>query len=221
MRFITRNDNQTLADPVQELIARLRQQGITDERVLAVMTDIPRDLFVPADQRQLAWENTALGIAHGQTISQPFVVALMTASLELTPHDRVLEIGTGSGYQAAILSRLAREVITIERIPDLAATAVRRFEELDIRNIQTITGDGSLGWSSGAPFDAIIVTAAAQHLPEQLVAQLSEDRGRMVIPLGPPDDERLTLFQMNDGELSRIDLGGVRFVPLIRNHNGK
>lgn len=198
------------------LLAELRRQGIRDERVLAALERIPRDRFVESNCKDSAWANIALGIPCGQTISQPFVVALMTLSLELSGNERVLEVGTGSGYQAAVLAELAREVITIERIPELAASAVARFETLGIGNIVSIVGDGSDGWAAGAPYDAIIVTAGARELPAELLDQLDPDHGRLVIPLGPATDERLTLFRMDRGARTRHDLGSVRFVPLIR-----
>jgi protein-L-isoaspartate(D-aspartate) O-methyltransferase len=182
------------------------------------MARIPRDVFIGRDLQCSAWENVALAIPHGQTISQPFVVALMSQSLALDGSERVLEVGTGSGYQAAVLSELAREVITIERIPALAAAAIARFDTLAIRTIISIVGDGSDGWGPGAPYDAIMVTAGARQVPAELLAQLSPEHGRMVIPVGPSDGERLTLVRMSKGELSRQDLGSVRFVPLIRDH---
>ncbi len=146
------------------------------------------------------------------------LVALMTQALALNGRERVLEIGTGSGYQAAILAALVREVITIERIPALSAQALERFDTLGIHNIVSIVGDGSNGWPPGAPFDAIMVTAGARAEPVELLRQLSPEHGRMVIPIGPSDGERLTLFRMVNGELIRQDLGSVRFVPLIRDH---
>jgi protein-L-isoaspartate(D-aspartate) O-methyltransferase len=203
------------------LLDQLRRQGIHDERVLDAMDRIPRARFVEPTLRDSAWENIALAIPKGQTISQPSVVALMTQALALDGTERVLEVGTGSGYQAAVLSLLAREVVSIERIPELAASAVARFEELEIRNVLSIVGDGSDGWEPGAPYDAIIVTAAARQLPRELLAQLDSVHGRMVIPLGPVDDEHLTLLRMTDGLLTRKDLGGVRFVPLIRDRHGE
>ena len=207
--------------PNRALIAELRQQGITDGRVLRAMERIPRDRFVPDELTASAWANVALAIPHGQTISQPFVVALMTQALALKPTDRVLEIGTGSGYQAAILSALVHEVITIERIPELAATAIVRLQSLGIDNVRSMVGDGSRGWAAGAPYDAIMVTAGTPQAPEALIEQLSQDDGRMVIPLGPAGDERLTLFRKNHGTLTSHDLGGVRFVPLIRGRTGE
>ncbi|MCA9861007.1 MAG: protein-L-isoaspartate(D-aspartate) O-methyltransferase [Thermomicrobiales bacterium] len=199
------------------LIAALRRQGIHDERVLAAIDRVPRAAFVDPDLRHLAWENAALAIPHGQTISQPYVVALMTQALQLSEGDRVLEIGTGSGYQAAILAQLAGEVVTIERIPELSDSAARLFRSLDIHNIVSILGDGSDGWAPSAPYDAIIVTAGARSVPAPLLDQLSGAGGRMIIPVGPPDDERLKLIRKEGEATTTTDLGGVRFVPLISN----
>lgn len=215
MSHTNREGQHRAPSPRELLIAELRQQGITDERVLAAMQHVPRDRFVPPELAASAWDNVALAIPHGQTISQPFVVALMTQSLALEPDDRVLEIGTGSGYQSAILAELARDVVTIERIPALAESAATLLDSLGIDNVRSIIGDGSQGWRQGAPFDAIIVTAGARDVPVALIEQLSRIDGRMVIPLGPPENERLTLFQMKNGKFTRSDLGGVRFVPLI------
>jgi protein-L-isoaspartate(D-aspartate) O-methyltransferase len=202
-----------------DLLDELRRQGITDERVIEAMDRAPRAFFLDPELASEAWRNVALAIPHQQTISQPFVVALMTQALALDGSERVLEVGTGSGYQAAILSELAREVITIERIPALAAAAGARFDALGIRNIISIVGDGSSGWAPAAPYDAIMVTAGARTEPTELLAQLAPEHGRMVIPIGPTDGERLILFRKNQGALSRQDLGSVRFVPLIRDHS--
>jgi protein-L-isoaspartate(D-aspartate) O-methyltransferase len=197
------------------LLFELRRQGIVDERVLEAMSAIPRSLFVEPELRDSAWKNVALAIPHRQTISQPFVVALMTQALGLNGSERVLEVGTGSGYQAAILARLVREVITIERISELAATAVERFELLGIRNVTSFVGDGSQGWEPAAPYDAIMVTAGARKAPGALFEQLRSDGGRMVMPVGWRINQHLKLFRKVDGVLDSTDLGGVRFVPLI------
>ena len=197
------------------LLEQLRRQGIADERVLEALYQVPRALFVEPELAESAWENTALTIPHRQTISQPFVVALMTQALELTGSERVLEIGTGSGYQAAVLALLASEVITIERIPALAEAAVGRLEALEIRNVLSIVGDGSTGWELGAPYDAIMVTAGARTVPQALLDQLSESNGRMIIPVGPADDEHLRRLRKHGGSVTSTDLGAVRFVPLI------
>jgi protein-L-isoaspartate(D-aspartate) O-methyltransferase len=199
----------------QALLEQLRRQGIEDERVLDALERVPRAFFVEPEQVESAWDNTALSIPHRQTISQPFVVALMTQVLELTGTERVLEIGTGSGYQAAVLAMLAREVITVERIAALAEAAVDRLEALEIHNVLSIVGDGSSGWEPGAPYDAIMVTAGARSVPQALLDQLSESNGRMVIPVGPVDDEHLRRLRKHGDDVTFTDLGAVRFVPLI------
>lgn len=197
------------------LLMELRGQGITDTAVLNALEKTPREMFVPGHLQDQAWENTALPIGHGQTISQPIVVAVMTARLQVTDRMRVLEIGTGSGYQAAILSRLARRVYTIERHRELALEAQARFEVLGLHNISTRIGDGSRGWPEAAPFDRIIVTAAAQRVPERLLEQLGPD-GIMVIPVGETsrDQKLLRIVRTQDGfrEEALLD---VRFVPLV------
>ena len=197
------------------LLDQLRQQGIVDERVLDALDQVPRAYFVEPDLNASAWDNIALSIPCEQTISQPFVVALMTQALELTGTERVLEIGTGSGYQAAVLAHMAREVITIERIPALAQTAMARFKALDMHNVRSIVGDGSAGWEPGAPYNAIMVTAGARSVPPALFAQLSKSNGRMIVPVGPADDEHLRRFRKHGEDVTSIDLGAVRFVPLI------
>jgi protein-L-isoaspartate(D-aspartate) O-methyltransferase len=198
------------------LLAELRHDGIRDERVLEAIAAVPRDRFVPAHLREFAWENVALPIDAGQTISQPFIVAAMTSALQLRPDDRVLEIGTGSGYQAAILAYLAAEVCSIERHPELADIARATLRAAGIDNVTILVGDGTLGWPDAPPFDRMIVTAAGPELPPPLLHQLSPNGGRLVVPIGPHDgDQRLLLVTSDGGELSRHDLGPVRFVPLI------
>ena len=197
------------------LIMTLRRSGITDTAVLAAVERIPREAFVPPSFLDQAYENRALPIGLGQTLSQPQVVALMTQALAVRPRHKVLEIGTGSGYQAAVLSRLARRVYSIERHRPLLREAERRFTELRLHNITTIAGDGNLGWREQAPFDRIILTAAAAALPRNLFDQLA-DGGIMVLPLGPDrgDQQLLRATRTADGpKLER--LGDVRFVPLL------
>jgi protein-L-isoaspartate(D-aspartate) O-methyltransferase len=195
---------------------RLRLDEVSDPLVLAAMEAVPREEFVPAHLRAAAYDDRALPIESGQTISQPVVVAYMTAQLGLSPTSRVLEIGTGSGYQAAVLAEIARDVRSIERIPRLAQTAAARLTRLGYERIKLRQGDGAQGWPEDAPFDAIIVTAAAAAVPPALLAQLAPG-GRMILPLGGPDGPQvLVLFERNPaGEFARRDLWPVRFVPLL------
>jgi protein-L-isoaspartate(D-aspartate) O-methyltransferase len=193
----------------------LRRRGIMNQNVLRAMDLVPREYFVPTEYAARAYTDHALPIACGQTISQPYVVAYMTEQLAVLPEHRVLEIGTGSGYQAAILSRLARMVVTIERYRTLAAAARIRFETLGYANIDVIVGDGLGGLPEQAPFDRIIVTAAAETVPSALVEQLV-DGGVMVLPLGPHARSQSIVKLTKSGEgITREDLIGVRFVPLV------
>jgi protein-L-isoaspartate(D-aspartate) O-methyltransferase len=193
----------------------LRGRGISDEQVLDVMGRIPRHLFVPADLRRRAYADHPLPIGEGQTISQPYVVALMTEALRLRPGDRVLEIGTGSGYQAVVLAEIVRQVYTIEIRPTLAAGAERTLRSLGYRNVEVICADGYEGWSQHAPFDAIIITAAANHIPPPLIRQLREG-GRLILPLGSTHYYQvLTLATKVAGELSLEQMGAVAFVPMV------
>ena len=192
---------------------QLFARGISDAKVLRAMSEIPRDLFVPPDQRAQAYSDRPLPIGGEQTISQPYIVALMTQELRLQPASRVLEIGTGSGYQAAVLSRLASEVYSVERIPELAEEAFRRLESLDIRNVKLRVGDGAQGWPQAAPFDGIIVTAFAEEPPGPLLSQLV-DGGRMVIPLGTSLQQTLTWIERRGDSLESHPICGCLFVPL-------
>lgn len=197
------------------LIMGLRRSGITDSKVLGAMERVARDAFVDPAFLDQAWEDRALPIAQGQTISQPFVVAFMTQALELTDRTKVLEIGTGSGYQTAILAKVARRVYTIERHRELMATAEDRFADLGLHNVHTRVGDGWKGWSEQAPFEAIIVTAAPPEVPQALIDQLA-DGGRMVIPIGRSSDvQSLVRLRRRGEEIEREDLLDVRFVPLV------
>jgi len=198
-----------------ELILRLRQAGITEQRVLAAMEAVPRDLFVEPDSRRDAYAERALPIDCGQTISAPVIVGMMTAALELTPRDRVLEIGTGSGYQTAVLSKLCRRVHTIDRFRTLVAAAEQRFKTLRLDNITTMVGDGTRGWPEAAPFDKIVVTAAAEELPTVLLEQLGPS-GILVAPVGPHDGiQKLKKIVRDGADLVERVLADVRFVPLI------
>jgi len=197
------------------LIMELRGQGITDTRVLSALERLPREEFVPEAFRDRAYENTALPLQHGQTISQPAVVAYMTQELRVEARMKVLEIGTGSGYQAAILSRLCRRVYSVERNRELLSAAEKSFKKLRINNITTRLGDGSRGWTEQAPFERIIVTAAAEAVPSELVDQLAPG-GLMIVPVGPtPIDQRLTRVRRTDGGIETEPLWPVRFVPLV------
>lgn len=198
------------------LLMKLRTGGIQDTNVLAAMESIPRELFVEDAFRDHAWEDTALPIASGQTISQPTVVAWMTWALEIEPRMRVLEVGTGSGYQAAILAKLARRVYTIERHRELLTLAEERFKQLKLTNIVTMRGDGSKGWKEAAPFERIIVTAAAGQVPAALLEQLAPG-GIMVVPVGNnvADQILLRIRKGEDGTISTQHLMNVRFVPLV------
>lgn len=198
------------------LIMQLRKRGIHNTKVLRAMELVPRDKFVDSTLGEVAYEDTALPISCGQTISQPFVVAYMTERLEPDERVTVLEIGTGSGYQAAVLSHLFRRVYTIERHRSLRDQAEARFQELGLTNITAIVADGSRGWPKAAPYDRIIVTAAARSVPRLLVKQLTET-GRMILPLGAhADDQHLVQIDMVDGEPKQTRLLPVRFVPLVR-----
>lgn len=197
------------------LIERLKGEGITDRRVLEVMSRLPRHLFIEEALASRAYEDTALPIGRGQTISQPWVVARMTAALiESKLPAKVLEIGTGSGYQAAVLATLCANVYTVERIEELLRDARRRFRKLGIGNIRSRHDDGRSGWAEFAPYDAIIATAAGEHLDDSLFEQLAPD-GVLVAPVGPAGAQRLLAYR-HDGEAWRArDLGGVAFVPLL------
>jgi protein-L-isoaspartate(D-aspartate) O-methyltransferase len=194
----------------------LRRRGISDKSVLRAMDEVPREHFVTAELTDRAYADQALPIACGQTISQPYVVAYMTEQLELEPRHRVLEIGTGSGYQAAVLSRIVREVVSIERYRTLADAARSRLKTLGYSNVTVLAGDGFAGAPDRVPFDRILITAAAETIPEALVDQLAED-GRMVLPLGPRSGPQyiVKLTKTRGGELAREELIAVRFVPLV------
>ncbi len=197
------------------LILSLRQSGITDNRVLSAIESVPREMFVPEGLADRAYDDTALPIDCGQTISQPTVVAWMTAALEVGERMKVLEIGTGSGYQAAVLSKLCRRVYTIERHRALLKQAEKRFQDLRLSNITSRVGDGTRGWPEQAPFDRIIVTAAAAGPPPALLDQLAVG-GVMVLPLGDPDGDQSLIRLRRDAQIfHRERIFGVRFVPLI------
>lgn len=199
----------------EKMVAKqIEGRGIRDQRVLDVMRRVPRQLFVGEALQDQAYGDFPLPIGEGQTISQPFIVAEMTQALELTPEDRVLEIGTGSGYQTAILAELAERVYTIERVRSLFINARRVFDQLKYYNIVAKCSDGTLGWRDEAPFDAIIVTAGAPHVLETLVDQLA-DQGVLVVPVGSEHSQILTKIVKVGDEIHKTDLGGCRFVKLI------
>jgi protein-L-isoaspartate(D-aspartate) O-methyltransferase len=193
---------------------QLMKRGIRDERVLQVVRDIPRHRFVPAQHRSMAYEDMPLPIGHEQTISQPLMVAMMTEALQLQGRERVLEIGTGSGYQAAVLSRLAAVVFSIERISELATQARATLATMGIMNVHVVVGDGSLGLPEHGPYDAIVVTAASPKVPPALVDQLKPG-GRLVIPVGDRHEQTLVRLTMTSNGPQVERLGGCRFVPLI------
>ena len=209
----------TVADPLagerREMVRRqIEHRGILDQRILDAMRLVPRHEFVPADARHLAYSDQPLPIGHGQTISQPYIVAFMTEALAPQPGDKVLEIGTGSGYQAAVLASLVRHVYTIEIVKPLADQAAATLRQLGYANVTTKAGDGHLGWPEHAPFDAIIVTCAPDHVPEPLVKQL-RDGGRMIIPVGAAwEAQQLYLLEKRGAEVVRDSVLPVRFVPM-------
>lgn len=193
---------------------QLRRRGITDERVLAAMAAVHREDFVPEELRRRAYEDGPLPISEGQTISQPYIVAAMTAALRLSGSERVLDIGTGCGYQAAVLSRLARIIYTIEVRPELAASAADRLARLHYDSVHVHCGDGTLGLPELAPFDAILVAAAAPEVPGPLRSQLAEG-GRMIVPVGDSENQDLRLIERSGTSYRTTALEGCRFVPLV------
>jgi protein-L-isoaspartate(D-aspartate) O-methyltransferase len=196
---------------------QLVSRGIEDERVLAAMRKVPRHLFVPEDQQDSAYGDYPLPVGHSQTISQPYIVAYMTEALQLEGRERVLEIGTGSGYQTAILAELAREVFTVERIGELLGNAKQKLMSLGYRNIRFKVGDGTLGWEDHAPYDGIIVTAAGPEVPKPLLEQLAEG-GRLVVPVGRRFNQRLVRVRKEKYSYREQPLMDVRFVDLVGLH---
>ena len=192
---------------------QLMPRGIKDARVLAAMAKVPREEFVPPDARAVSYEDGPLPIGHGQTISQPYIVAFMTEKLQPKPNDRVLEVGTGSGYQAAILAELVAQIYTIEIVESLSKNAEATLQRLGYKNVHVKVGDGYKGWPEEGPFDAIIVTCAPDHVPQQLTDQL-KDGGRMIIPVGERFAQELYLLEKKDGRLRESAVLPVRFVPM-------
>jgi protein-L-isoaspartate(D-aspartate) O-methyltransferase len=193
----------------------IKGRGIKDKKVLEAMGKIPRELFVDESKRSKAYADQPLPIGEGQTISQPYVVSLMTEALSLKPSDRVLEIGTGSGYQAAVLAEIVKEVYTIEIRKTLVETAARRLKDMGYKNIEVKFGDGYFGWEEHAPFDAVLITASANHIPPPLIKQLKEG-GRLILPLGSTlFHQTLTLVTKQKGDFKMEQMGGVVFVPMV------
>jgi protein-L-isoaspartate(D-aspartate) O-methyltransferase len=200
---------------IADLILRLRRVGITDQKVVAAIESVPRELFVPNESQPLAYSERALPIDCGQTISAPVIVGLMTAALDIGDRDRILEVGTGSGYQAAILARLARRVYTMDRFRTLVEAAESRWRTLRLTNITSITGDGTKGWPEQAPFDGIVITAAGEAVPEALKKQVRVG-GVIVMPIGPVEGvQKLTRLVRTEDRFDEKILADVRFVPLI------
>ncbi|MGH9363520.1 MAG: protein-L-isoaspartate(D-aspartate) O-methyltransferase [Thermoanaerobaculia bacterium] len=212
-------DDPTLSARRRMVEEQIRWRGITQRRLLTVLEEVPRHLFVPETERGMAYADHPLPIGSGQTISQPYVVALMTSLLDLGPGDRVLEIGTGSGYQAAVLARLAGEVYTIEIVPELGERARRTLAELGYANVQVRIGDGYRGWPEAAPFDAILLTAAPTEVPPPLLGQLKMG-GKMVLPLGRWWQELVMLTKTPSGVV-REEVAPVRFVPMTGEADGE
>lgn len=196
-----------------EMVDLIASRGVTDPRVLEAMRAVPRHAFIPEDFRDAAYADRPLPIGEGQTISQPYMVAFMTQSALIAPGDRVLEVGTGSGYQAAILAHVGAEVYTVEIVPSLAARAEKTLQRLGIKNVHIRTGDGYAGWSQHAPFQAIVVTAAPPQVPPALYEQLAEG-GRLVIPVGSLDEQWLEVHTRRNGGIAKQRVFQVRFVPM-------
>ena len=196
---------------------QIAARGVRDPRVLDAMRRVPRHLFVPPGYERAAYEDTPLPIGQGQTISQPYIVALMTALLEPGPEDRILEIGAGSGYQAAVLGALAGRVVTVERLPEVAAMARRNLELAGIDNVEVFVGDGTRGWPEAAPYAGIVITAAGPEVPAPLLAQLA-DGGRLVAPIGGREIQELVRIVRRGDRYGRESAGPVRFVPLLGEH---
>jgi protein-L-isoaspartate(D-aspartate) O-methyltransferase len=214
-------DDEHFASERERMVARqIARRGITDERVLSAMRKVPRHYFTPPEYRHMAYDDGPLPIGYHQTISQPFIVALMTEILAPQPEDRVLEIGVGSGYQTAILAELVHEVVGIERITELAAEARDRLVTLGYRNVSVHVGDGTLGYARMAPYNAILVAAAAPKIPEPLIMQLAE-HGRLVIPVGSGYEQVLQCVHREPETLVIETHTPVRFVPLIGQHGFK
>jgi protein-L-isoaspartate(D-aspartate) O-methyltransferase len=202
--------------PLDQMIQQqIVERGIRDERVISALRAVPRDRFFPAETRSSAYADRAASIGHGQTISQPYMVALMTSRLQLSPEHKVMEIGTGSGYHAAVLAKLAREIYTIERVKPLLDEAFEKLMSLDIRNVHFRYGDGTTGWPDAAPFDRIVIGAGAPKIPETLLKQQLADGGIAVLPVGQSDEQVLVEVQRMGNQLKSTEICACRFVKLI------
>jgi protein-L-isoaspartate(D-aspartate) O-methyltransferase len=203
-------------DQREKMVERqIERRGVDDARVLQALRDVKRHLFVPPGEIDSAYEDHPLSIGHGQTISQPYIVAIMTEAIEPQPSDRVLEIGTGSGYQAAVLAELVQEVYSIEIVEPLGRAAAQRLKDLGYDNVTVRIGDGYKGWPEKAPFDAIVVTAAPPEIPQALVDQLAEG-GSMVLPVGTAFQELMLVEKKKGGEITKRVITAVRFVPMVK-----
>jgi protein-L-isoaspartate(D-aspartate) O-methyltransferase len=207
-------NNSRIQERLRMVETQISTRGIRDPRVIGAMLAVPRHLFVPPDLAGAAYQDRPLPIGHGQTISQPYIVALMTELLMLTPGDRVLEIGTGSGYQAAVLANIAAEVISIERIEAVASRARAVLADQNVTRVSVVVGDGTEGYPPGAPYDAIIITASTPEIPPPLIEQLA-DNGRLVAPAGGREVQELIRLIRHGDRIDRESFGGVIFVPLI------
>ena len=209
------NDLSELSPRDQMIHRQIMDRGIRDERVLAAMRAIPRENFLPPETRSAAYEDRAAPIGHGQTISQPYMVALMTSQLRVEPQHRVLEIGTGSGYQTAVLAKLASQVYTMERIKPLLDSAWERLMAMDLRNVHYRFGDGTSGWAEAAPFDRVLIAAAAPHVPRKLLLEQLVDGGTAILPVGSVDEQMLFEVRRTGDKLDLRDICQCRFVKLI------
>ena len=203
-----------MAERNRMVTEQIEVRGVRDPRVLQVLRTLPRHRFIPGEDRPDAYDDRPVAIGCGQTISQPYMVAIMTEWLAVGPDDRILEIGTGSGYQTAVLARLADQVVTVERHPDLSASARKLLGSIGLDNIEFAVGDGSMGWPGRAPYDGILVTAGAPHVPPALLAQLA-DGGRLVAPVGGREEQRLVRIIRQGDQFSEEAGIGCRFVPLV------
>ena len=202
-------------DARERMVERqLKARGLTDKRLLAAFRKVPRHAFVPSELQRDAYADHPLPIGSGQTISQPYIIALMVSRLRLQGHERVLEIGSGSGYQTAILAELALDVYSVERLPELLSGVKARLDALGYLNVHLATANGSMGWPEHAPYDAILVSAAAPEVPRPLVEQLN-DPGRMVVPVGPATGQMLTEVEKRQGNVRQAGIAGCVFVPLL------